>query len=268
MSTTDLVAIEPLLPIDPEQARVAMAKYRDLTAAMLTAEDWQQIPGGRFVKRSGFQKIASGYGVSTEIVHEHVDRDKDTGEPIRASAVVRATHPTGRYAEGSGRCSITESRFGSAKGRAKAEHDIAATAVTRATNRAISNLVGFGQVSAEEMDGVAPDAAHAQPYGLDGDAETDAQVEQNIAALYPGVDGHVFVQFFLRQLKVEHVPQASARMLSAIQWALGDARVAKPVDAEAVPDEPDARVADADADRIADAYADAADAAPEGEVMP
>lgn len=58
MSTTDLVKVEPLLPMSPDAARQAMKKYQELTAAMLTAEDWQAIPSGKFVKRSGFQKIA------------------------------------------------------------------------------------------------------------------------------------------------------------------------------------------------------------------
>jgi hypothetical protein len=231
--STDLVHVEPLLPMEPDQARAAMAKYQELTNAMLRSEDWQQIPGGRFVKRSGFQKIASGYGVSTEIISEHVDR-ADDGSPIRASAVVRATHPSGRFADGSGRCAVTESRFATAKGRGKAEHDIAATAVTRATNRAISNLVGFGQVSAEEADGVV-DPDNALPFGPEGDDDGDAKAEQLVSELYPAVSGHVFVQFFVRQLGVQHVPDASLRMLAAIKWALGDERVAAPVDAEVAP---------------------------------
>jgi hypothetical protein len=231
--STDLVHVEPLLPMEPDQARAAMAKYQELTGAMLRSEDWQQIPGGRFVKRSGFQKIASGYGVSTEIISEHVDRGDD-GAPIRASAVVRATHPSGRFADGSGRCAVTESRFATAKGRAKAEHDIAATAVTRATNRAISNLVGFGQVSAEEADGVI-DPEQTLPFGPEGDDDGDSKAETLVSELYPAVSGHVFVQFFVRQLGVQHVPDASLRMLAAIKWALGDERVAAPVDAEVAP---------------------------------
>lgn len=225
MTTTDLVHVEPLLPMDPEVARTAMTKYRELTNAMLTADDWQVIPNGKFVKRSGFQKIASGYGVSTEIISEAVDRDEE-GKPVRARATVRATHPQGRYAEGSGRCSLDETRFKTPSGRAKAEHDIAATAVTRATNRAISNLVGFGQVSAEEVDG-AP-AADTLPYGPEGDSVTDQKAIAVIERLYDDVPGDQFVALVNRQLGTEHLPQASARMIFAIEWALGDERMRKP----------------------------------------
>ena len=142
MSTTELVRVEPLLPMEPEAARAAMQKYRELTDAMLVVDDWQTLQGGKFVKRSGFQKIATGYGISIEILVEEVERD-ERGQAIRAHAVVRAIHPTGRYQDGSGRCSIDESRFRTGGGRAKVEHDLPATAVTRATSRAISNLVGF-----------------------------------------------------------------------------------------------------------------------------
>ena len=235
MTTTDLVHVEPLLPMDPEVAREAMTKYHELTNAMLKPDDWQVIPSGRFVKRSGFQKIASGYGVSTEIVSEQMDRDEN-GQPIRAHAVVRATHPLGRYAEGSGRCSIDESRFKSAGGRAKAENDISGTAATRATNRAISNLVGFGQVSAEEVDGAGGSATSSTlPYGPEGTTESDAKVAAIVDRLYPDVPGDQFVALVNHQLGTEHLPDVSARMIHAIEWALGDERMRRAPEPENAP---------------------------------
>ena len=222
MSTTDLVQIEPLLPMSADAAKAAMSKFRELTGAMLEPEDWQTIPGGKFVKRSGFQKIATGYGISTEILTEQMERTDD-GKPVRAHAVVRATHPTGRFADGSGRCSIDESRFKSPSGRAKVENDMSGTAATRATNRAISNLVGFGQVSAEEMDGIGP-PAQVLPFGPEGDTESDAKVIAAINELYP-IDGATFVRFVSKQFGTEHLPAASARMIFAVQWALGDERM-------------------------------------------
>src|SRR5215472_16321269 len=154
MSTTDMVVAQPLLPMDAAQSRGAMLRHQEITRAMLDAHDWIGEPGGEesFVKRSGWSKISRAYSLSTEIVHEQIDRDAD-GTPIRAHAVVRATEPTtGRFADGDGGCGINEPRFRNYAGTQKVEHDLPATAVTRATNRAISNLVGFGQVSAEEVD--------------------------------------------------------------------------------------------------------------------
>lgn len=153
VSTDLVVPVEPLLPMEPEAARAAMAKFQALTAAMLDpAEDWQPISTrqgrSQFVKRSGWQKIATGYRLSCEILVEEVVERDEHGEPVRARAIVRATSlDDSRSWDGSGRCSTTE------RGFSKPEHDVTATAVTRATNRAISNLVGFGAVSAEEVDG-------------------------------------------------------------------------------------------------------------------
>jgi len=164
---------EVLLPVDTESAQHAMARYLEISHAVLTGDDYQRVGRGRFVKRSGFQKLATFYTLSTSIVSEHTDRDSD-GRLVRHRAVVRATHPSGRYAEGDGSCSSDEPRFAKDEGRQKLEHDLPATAVTRATNRAISNLVGFGQISAEEagaqdtpttMEGAPAWAAHDEDVG-------------------------------------------------------------------------------------------------------
>lgn len=162
----------PLLPMELEQAAAMMDRYRALCISILTPDDVIGVPGtqGGFVKRSGFSKLATFYGVSTEIREQRMERD-DTdegwpGKPLRARAVARATASNGRFAEGDGACAITEPRFTRASGRQKAEHDLMATAVTRATNRAISNLIGFGSVSAEEAEGAEPAAsANGRPYG-------------------------------------------------------------------------------------------------------
>jgi hypothetical protein len=188
MASMDLVATAhpaPLLPIEPEHAAEMMAAYRLLCESILTPDDVIGIPGqqGGFVKRSGFSKLATFYGVSTEIRYQDVDRSfegDDKGQPLRARARVRATASNGRYADGDGACAMTEPRFQRVSGRQKAEHDLMATAVTRATNRAISNLIGFGQVSAEETEGEQPAAAE-RPYG-------DAATESHITGLLRAFD--------------------------------------------------------------------------------
>ena len=153
MSTTDMVVAQPLLPIDPGRAAEVMDQYQRTTRAWLSADDWIGEPGaeGSFVKRSGWDKIATAYELSTEVISESIERD-EKGEAIRAHAVVRAIAPSGRYRDGTGGCGINEPRFRSYGGTQKVEHDLPATAETRATNRAISKLVGFGAVSAEEVD--------------------------------------------------------------------------------------------------------------------
>lgn len=164
--TADLIVREqpaPLLPMEPEDAALMMERYRALCESILSPDDVIGVPGqpGGFVKRSGWSKLATFYSLSTELLSLDVVHD-DEGVVARARAVVRARANNGRQEDGDGACARTEPRFKHANGRQKIEHDLPATAVTRARNRAISNLIGFGSVSAEEVDA---DQAPPRPYG-------------------------------------------------------------------------------------------------------
>jgi len=146
------IRAQPLLPMAPTDAAQVMRAYQDTCKAILTRDDTQRVGDREFTTRSGFQKLAAAYGVSTEIVSVDVTHEPEgDGTVMVARAVVRAIHPSGRHAEGDGACSQREKRF--RKGDEKMDHSLPATAVTRATNRAVSNLVAFGTVSAEEMEG-------------------------------------------------------------------------------------------------------------------
>ena len=147
------IRAQPVLPMQAGEARQMMQAYQELCASILEKDDVQDSGDGReFVKRSGFQKLAAAYGVSTELVSsvvETVQRDGDT--VLVARVIARATHPSGRHADGDGVCASNERRF--RRGDQRMEHNLTATASTRAVNRAISNLVAFGSVSAEEAEG-------------------------------------------------------------------------------------------------------------------
>jgi len=151
-TSAELVHANPALPLSPEEAREAMTTYQAISRALIEPADDIQVIETRkgpreFPKRSAFQKLANAYRVSTRIVARELTHDEQ-GALLRCDAIVRATHPDGRFAEGDGACSRGEERF--QRGGEKIDHDLPATAVTRATNRAISNLVAFGAVSAEE----------------------------------------------------------------------------------------------------------------------
>lgn len=142
-----------LMPLAaPAEVREAMVAYQQTLDAILDATDWQGKPGakGSFVKKSGWRKIAKAFGLSVQVIRDRVDRDND-GYPTRAETLVRAIGPNGQSMDGDGYCSADEPRFAQAGGRTKLENDLRATATTRAMNRAISSLVGFGEVSAEEV---------------------------------------------------------------------------------------------------------------------
>ena len=67
-------------------------------------------------------------------------------EYVKPYYCVRATLPNGRSVESDALCSRSE------RGKDKvSDHTIMSTAKTRATNRAIAELIGAGEVSAEEM---------------------------------------------------------------------------------------------------------------------
>ena len=91
--------------------------------------------------RSGVHKIQTILNVSTEIKEENYSK---VGEFWVARYKVRAISHNGRFTEAIGFCEQNE------KGRIRTLHDTMATAQTRATNRAILDLVGFGAVSHEE----------------------------------------------------------------------------------------------------------------------
>src|SRR5262249_32621340 len=131
MSTTDMVVAQPLLPIDPERAAEVMLRYQETTRAWLDASDWIGTPGAQdsFVKKSGWDKIATAYQLDTETISQRIERDAD-GAPVRAHAVVRAISRDGRHRDGGGGCGINEPRFRNPTGRQKIEHDLPATAET------------------------------------------------------------------------------------------------------------------------------------------
>ncbi|MCP9491558.1 MAG: hypothetical protein MSC31_17035, partial [Solirubrobacteraceae bacterium MAG38_C4-C5] len=149
-----------LMPLPAEQVVAGMRAYQQLLRELLDPSDWQTHDKNDrpldkpFLKKSGWRKIARAFNLSFECVHSRVERDEH-GHPERAEVWIRAVAPNGQYGDGDGYCSADEGRFQSNRGKAKIENDLRATATTRAKNRAVSDLVGMGEVSAEEIN---PDA--------------------------------------------------------------------------------------------------------------
>jgi hypothetical protein len=142
---------EVLMPMDTEQVVAGMKAYQELLPKLLEESDYQKDGDRKFVKKSGWRKIGRAFNLSVTKVSMTVIRDQ-AGNPIRAEAVYRAIAPNGQVQDGDGYCSADEPRFQNEKGRRKLENDLRATATTRAKNRAISDLVGMGEISAEEVE--------------------------------------------------------------------------------------------------------------------
>lgn len=132
--------------------------YQKLCKGLLNETDYQEIivkekdEDGNYVKvkrhfkkKSAWQKLSRAFNVDTEIVDRELERTK-MGRVREAYYCVRATLPNGRSVESDALCSRSE------RGKDKvSDHTIMSTAKTRATNRAIAELIGAGEVSAEEM---------------------------------------------------------------------------------------------------------------------
>jgi hypothetical protein len=155
--TGEIVAVRAdLLESAPVADVVALQKtFHDLCIALLDDDDYQAIKGKRFKKKSAWRKLAAAFNVSDTLLEETTKRNEE-GRIVRATITVRATAPNGRSAEGLGVASIYERPFNNP------EHDIPATAHTRAKNRAFSDLFGLGEVSAEEMYDTPPPTSGLQ----------------------------------------------------------------------------------------------------------
>jgi len=140
-----IVSLDPVKPlVSPEEAAEEWARFEALKAKLLTDEDYQTILGKRYIKRSGFRKIAIYFGLSDKIL-EQERNDRGDGS-FFWRIVVEVEAPNGRISTGVGACDSRERKF------AHIEHDVYAIAHTRAKSRAISDMVTGGAVSAEEME--------------------------------------------------------------------------------------------------------------------
>jgi len=134
---------DDLPAMSPQTAKHAMETYQAICKAMLTKDDYQKIGDKEFKKKSAWRKLARAFNISDEIIKQEKEEISPTNFTWRIH--VRAFTSTNRSAVGVGVCSTRERAF------AHADHDIYAIAHTRAKNRAISDLIGSGEVSAEEL---------------------------------------------------------------------------------------------------------------------
>jgi len=191
--------------VDVKAAGAFMQNYQDLVKELLDENDYQRIGAKNFKKKSAWRKLATAFNISDEILKEDISRDEN-GRIISATYYVKATLPNGRSGIGIGACSIfdkiryTDTSKYSAdtedvsnfelRGRfSNAEHDIPSTAHSRAKNRAISDLIGAGDVSAEEMGNVkqmksAPKKKTPKkksPKPVEEPIETQAEVVEDVS---------------------------------------------------------------------------------------
>lgn len=170
--------------VSGDQALANWRAYQELQTKLLITDptradaDVVLIDGKRRKTKSAFRKLAVAFGIevteiSSKIGHRHeerscgklfarqhdlafdVDREDCACPIVFAKFCIRATDPrTGRSFDGLGIASIRERGFGP-----KVDHNLPALAWTRAANRAIADLIGGGEVSAEDPAGEVEERA-------------------------------------------------------------------------------------------------------------
>lgn len=123
-----------------------MAAAYDAACTALIGPNDVQVEGARtFKKKSAWRKLARHFGISCELVR--IERETLPSGDFLATVVARAVAPWGQHYEEVGAC-CTDEAVGR---RVITVADAIATASTRASNRAVSNLIAMGEVSAEEI---------------------------------------------------------------------------------------------------------------------
>lgn len=159
------------------------AAYDHAVKALIGPNDVQQESGREFKKKSAWRKLARHFRISTSVVDIHKQWTED-GDFI-ATVTVRGTAPWGQHADAVGACATSE-----ATGRRVITiADALATAETRATNRATSNLIAMGEVSAEEMPKGRPTEDRGQARSSVGSRNTAGTIMPGAPAKWDGNGG-------------------------------------------------------------------------------
>jgi hypothetical protein len=185
----DLAVRASALPaISPEQMVAALKKYKELQTALDDAmpDQIMDLDGKKFRKKGYWRALALAFNLQVQLQEEKRETSgkfQDNRDNFGWVVTYSAKHPTGREMTGDGSCFAIEKarRFkcphpespGSKRTlhfpqntcpdfdpdfswrtmpQDATEHNVRSHAHTRAFNRAVSNLVGFGEVSAEEVE--------------------------------------------------------------------------------------------------------------------
>ena len=113
------------------------------------AEDLIKISGTLFLKKSGTQKYINAFGISIEILDSKVYNNVDD---VIAEYRIKATAPNGQFVIADG--TKSKSEYWSERSQTHGSyslHNLKATARTRAIHIAVSDLVGYGELSLESL---------------------------------------------------------------------------------------------------------------------
>lgn len=154
--------VRPVVSV--QEAVEAWKEFQDLKSALLTKDDLCDIGGKPYVRKSGLRKIKTCFNISLQVIDDK--RRELEGGDFEYTAYVKATAPNGTSVEAIASCNSMEP-FGDRQKKSAAKQSnipldqlrpetvayaIRSMAQTRAYNRAISDLIGGGEISAEEVE--------------------------------------------------------------------------------------------------------------------
>lgn len=139
-NSNNTLLLKPISTID--DIVKAYEEYNLLKSKLLKYTDYHEIKWKKYIKKSWFRKLATAFWISTQIVKES---RINNNEYFIYEITARAISNNWRFSEACASCASNERSFN------HLENDVRATAQTRATNRAIADLIWSWEVSAEEV---------------------------------------------------------------------------------------------------------------------
>lgn len=233
----------PLPVFSGAQMAQAFTAYQQLQATLDKAmpNEIMQIQGRQFRKKGYWRAIRTSFNLDVRMVHEE---RVVLGDNWGWNVVYRATAPGGRSADGDGACYASEKtrKDGSPDPGRQTEHNVRSHAHTRAFNRAVSNLVGFGEVSAEEADREERPRQAPQPRSTGASSTAEGCIsEAQQKRLFAIAREHSWVPDELKTwLHAEYALDSSSKIKRGAQYEEICARIAS--DAEAPVERDDAGI--------------------------
>jgi hypothetical protein len=144
-----ITVLDQPMPLHSGDAMVAaLDAYTELQAKLdaRLPEAIVSVGDKKFRTKLYWRTISRAFGLSVGEVSGSEQRLDGENSDWGYKVTYRATSPSGSYTDGDGACMAAEKY-----GNSGTEHNVRSHAHTRAFNRAVSNLCGFGEVSHEEL---------------------------------------------------------------------------------------------------------------------
>lgn len=185
--------------VSNQEILTAWQAYQELKLKLLTKDDFAKIQGQEFPKKSAYRKLALAFGVSVEILSE---KRIEIPSGIAYEITAKAISPNGRFMTAVGSAHSNEKKFSKPS-------DIRAIAQTRATNRAISDLLGgvLG-VSADEIVSDSEPEIY-EPFSKEEIEEPEEEAEVN--------NGEMNKSYFDKMFAEQETPIADSSMATQKQ---------------------------------------------------